>query len=91
MICGNVLAFGNFVKNSFLVISLPNNNINGLVSEIKDYEDLANNVMILVKNPILKTKFAEKSYSIILNKFTDKQLVENTLSVYNDVLNKKAQ
>jgi glycosyltransferase involved in cell wall biosynthesis len=66
-------------------------NVNGLLSEIKDYKDLAKNILILIKQPKLKDAFVEKSYSLILNKFTTKQLAKNTLSVYNDILNKKAQ
>jgi glycosyltransferase involved in cell wall biosynthesis len=51
-------------------------NVNGLLSEIKDYKDLAKNILILIKQPKLKDAFVEKSYSLILNKFTTKQLAK---------------
>jgi glycosyltransferase involved in cell wall biosynthesis len=71
-----------------IVTEIINNNINGFISEIKDYKDLANNIYTLIENPKLSKNFSEKSYSVILDKFTEKQLSENTLSVYKNVLNK---
>jgi glycosyltransferase involved in cell wall biosynthesis len=63
---------------------------NGLLSEIKDYEGLANNICRLIKHPELKENFVEKSNALVLNKFTTKQLAMNTLSVYKDVLQVKS-
>ena len=62
---------------------------NGLLSDIKDYEGLAKNISRLIKNSELKETFVKKSYALVLNKFTTKQLAVNTLSVYKDVLRTK--
>ena len=62
---------------------------NGLLSDIKDYEGLAKNISRLIKNSELKEIFVKKSYALVLNKFTTKQLAVNTLSVYKDVLRTK--
>jgi len=60
--------------------------VNGFLSDIKDYEDLANNICRLIKYPELEKDFIERSHVLVLNKFTTKQLAMNTLSVYEDAL-----
>jgi len=62
---------------------------NGLLSDVKDYEDLAGNISTLIKHPKLKESFVEKSHALVLDKFTTKQLAMNTLSVYKEVLKEK--
>ena len=62
-------------------------NTNGLLAEIKDYKGLANHICTLATDKELREQFSEEAYSLVLNKFTTKQLAMNTLSVYNEVLN----
>jgi len=63
---------------------------NGLLSGVKDYESLAENICRLIKYPELKEDFVNKSHALVLNKFTTKQLAMNTLSIYKDVLQEKS-
>lgn len=64
-------------------------NQNGLLSKIKDYKHLAENLEILIKNEALQNKFADESYHLLFEKFTTKQLATNTLKIYKEVLNEK--
>ena len=59
---------------------------NGLLSDIKDYKNLAKNIHFLINNPKLSDKYCTESYKLVLDKFTTKQLAENTLSIYNEVI-----
>ncbi len=62
---------------------------NGLLSEIKDYKHLAENLKLLINNESLKNQFSEKSHHLLFKKFTTKQLAVNTLKVYKEILNEK--
>jgi len=58
------------------------NNINGMLSEVKDYKGLAENLASAIKNQKLTDLFCENSYDLVLKKFTSQQLAQNTLDVY---------
>lgn len=60
--------------------------INGKLSNIKDYKSLADNVVELMSSTELKNQFIEKSYHLVLDKFTTKQLAENTLKIYKKII-----
>jgi len=64
-------------------------NKNGLLSEIKDYKSLANNLKLLINNQNLQNQFINKSYNLLFKKFTIKQLAINTFEIYKEVLNEK--
>lgn len=53
-----------------------------MLSNIKDYKSLANNLKDLIDDQEKRFKFAEKSHEIFLNKFTVNHLSKNTLRIY---------
>lgn len=55
---------------------------NGMLSKVKDYKSLANNLKVLIEDQEKRIKFADKSYKIFLNKFTVNHLAKNTLRIY---------
>jgi len=59
---------------------------NGLLSNIQDYKSLAKNISTIINNPKLISNFTDKSYQLLHNKFTSKQLAEDTLKVYKAVI-----
>ncbi|OYX84026.1 MAG: hypothetical protein B7Y83_09500, partial [Flavobacteriales bacterium 32-34-25] len=61
---------------------------NGYLSEVKDYESLASNIQLLLKNENIKEVFAERSYKLFFKKFTAVKTAENTLELYKKAINK---
>lgn len=61
-------------------------NVNGLLADVKDYKKLAENLKYLSNNTKLQKEFADKSYNVLLGRFTTKQLAEQTLEIYNTVI-----
>ncbi len=59
---------------------------NGKLSDIRDYKSLANNIVLLMKQPELMKSFCYESYQLVLKKFTTKQLAKNTLISYKKAL-----
>lgn len=59
-------------------------NENGLLSEIKDFKHLAKNISYLINEEEKQKDFAAKSYNLLLEKFTTKQLAVNTLKIYKE-------
>jgi glycosyltransferase involved in cell wall biosynthesis len=62
------------------------NGVNGFISEIEDYNDLADKIEILLNDESLKKSFTEISYQKFLNNFTSEKLGRNTYKVYQEVL-----
>jgi len=60
--------------------------VSGFISEIGDYNDLANKIEILLNNDFLKKSFIEISYQNFLNNFTSEKLGNNTFKIYLEVL-----
>ncbi len=59
---------------------------NGLLAEIKDYKTLAKNVKYLLESTDRVSSFKERSYELLMSKFTTTQLAKNTLKTYQQVL-----
>ncbi|MBJ7879348.1 glycosyltransferase family 4 protein [Gelidibacter salicanalis] len=60
-------------------------NENGLLADVKDYKKLAENLKYLSEDKELQKVFAEKSYELLFQKFTTKQLAEQTLENYRSI------
>jgi glycosyltransferase involved in cell wall biosynthesis len=59
---------------------------NGLLADAFDAERLAEHVLFLEKNPELKTRFTENGYKKLLEHFTTKNMAQQTLQEYKNVL-----
>ncbi|WP_062059575.1 glycosyltransferase family 4 protein [Aquimarina longa] len=62
-------------------------NENGFLSEVEDYKDLASNLEKLLLDTSKKELFGKRSYDMLMNNFTSKQLAENTVKIYKKVIN----
>jgi glycosyltransferase involved in cell wall biosynthesis len=60
--------------------------VNGFIANIEDYNMLADKVEILLENKSLRNSFREISYQKFLKSFTTQKLGENTFKVYKEVL-----
>ncbi len=60
--------------------------VSGFISEIGDYNNLADKIELLLNDESLKNSFKEISYQKFLNNFTSEKLGKNTYKVYNEVL-----
>ena len=59
---------------------------NGFLVSPKDYLDLAKAIKKLIKNPIIQKKFSDNSVKIVEEKFMDKIISSEFISVYKGVL-----
>ncbi len=59
---------------------------NGLLSDIKDHKHLAGNILLLLKDDILRDKIIANAYKLVVETFSAEIMAEQTLSVYNEVL-----
>ena len=62
------------------------NGFNGFLVSPKDYLDLAKAIKKLIKNPIIQKKFSNNSVKIVEEKFMDKIISSEFISVYKGVL-----
>jgi N-acetyl-alpha-D-glucosaminyl L-malate synthase BshA len=62
-------------------------NINGFLSEVGDTDDMANNIVKLIKDKNLYKKFSEESREIARNNFNQKEIINNFLNLYKELLN----
>ncbi len=60
----------------------------GLLSPPYDFETLKDHIITISENPQLQKEFTEKSYKNLLQKFTTKNMAEQTLAVYKQILQK---
>ncbi len=59
--------------------------VNGLLADTGDYVTLAKHIESLLSNRSKIKTFKEKSYDLVLSKFTTKQLAQSTLEIYQEV------
>lgn len=60
---------------------------NGFVVQVGDSEGIAEKIIRVKKNPLLREKFSERAYNIFIEKFTTEKLGQATLKVYREILN----
>lgn len=61
----------------------------GFLNDVGDFEGLANNLKTLLSDDSKKEIFAERSYTILMERFTSRQLAKNTLDLYKEVINER--
>lgn len=64
-------------------------NENGLLSNAHDHKKLAEHILSLHNNEMLKKDFTERSYEKLVKNFTTKTMAEKTMAEYKKVLNGK--
>ncbi|ALJ04389.1 glycosyl transferase family 1 [Pseudalgibacter alginicilyticus] len=62
---------------------------NGFLSDINDYKDLSNKLVLLHSNEDLKNKFIEKSHTQIMADFSSTTMAQKTLNVYKSIIDNK--
>ena len=60
---------------------------NGYLCDIKDFESLAVNIKRLIENKEKQKEFVDRSYQFFFDKFTAEKCANNTLKVYQNILN----
>lgn len=60
--------------------------LNGFLTKKRDAESLANKVMQILENHELASDFTQKSYDILLPKFTSENMARETLQVYKEII-----
>lgn len=58
---------------------------NGYLSEVKDYENLALNIQLLLNSKNKREEFVRRSYELFFEKYTATKTAENTLVLYNNL------
>ncbi len=71
-----------------VVTEIIEDGVNGFVADIGDCVVLADKIEILLQSESLKESFSEISFNKFLESFTAEKLGQNTLHVYENVLNK---
>ena len=61
------------------------NKVNGYISNIGDYQNLANQIITLVNSPKLSDEFTERSFQKLIPNFTIQTMAKNMLNVYNEI------
>lgn len=61
--------------------------VNGFISAIKDYKDLAIKIDKLLSNSKLQKKFSETNKPLILKEFTASFIAKQTLGIYHNIIN----
>jgi glycosyltransferase involved in cell wall biosynthesis len=59
---------------------------NGLLSDIKDYQDLGKNILLLLNDEKLRNDIVENAYKLVIKTFSADTMANQTISVYNEVL-----
>lgn len=85
MACGIPVVATNVCDNSYVV----KEGETGFLVEVGDVERMAGQIQVLLENEILRRKMSQEARDWILQKFSIKQLVTNTESVYLETLNGK--
>ncbi|PPR42890.1 MAG: N,N'-diacetylbacillosaminyl-diphospho-undecaprenol alpha-1,3-N-acetylgalactosaminyltransferase [Alphaproteobacteria bacterium MarineAlpha8_Bin1] len=62
------------------------NNFNGYLVSPKDYLSLAKAIKKLINNPIIQKKFSDNSINIVKEKFMDKIISSEFVSIYKSIL-----
>ncbi len=60
---------------------------NGLLAPVKDYKKLAEHVLKLKNNPVLREHFTGFSSNLIMGKFNSHEMAKQTFTTYKEVLN----
>jgi len=58
--------------------------VNGFLVETKDYEQLAQRCLQLLRDEKLKKKLGERGRKIAMERFTKERMVKDTLKVYEE-------
>ena len=61
--------------------------LNGFLAEKHDWRRLAEQVLMLSKDPVRKVKFTEASHKLLIRKFTTTKMAESTFAEYKNILN----
>lgn len=63
-----------------------NDGENGFLADVKDYKELAKKTKMLLYDENLKNKFSQKSYELLMDKFTSKHCAQKTLELYKSIV-----
>jgi glycosyltransferase involved in cell wall biosynthesis len=58
---------------------------NGYLSDVRDYEDLADNIAKLLVDKDKQELFKERSYQLFFKRFTAQKTAENTFNLYKEI------
>ena len=61
------------------------NRENGLLSEIEDYKQLSENIILLMNDNCLKQELINNAYALVVNKFSHNLMADKTIQVYKQV------
>jgi glycosyltransferase involved in cell wall biosynthesis len=62
------------------------NKENGLLSEIEDYKQLSENIILLMNDTSLKNELINNAYNLVVNKFDHHTMADKTIKIYNDII-----
>lgn len=62
-------------------------NVNGLLARMHDFTTLSELVLKLAVDPDAKDEFVEESHRLLINNFTTSQMAQNTVEIYQGILN----
>ena len=74
------------VTESGGMIEVIENGKNGFVVKIKNYKELADRCILILKNKKMHDEFGKNGRASVEKKFTKEIMIENTIKVYNKVL-----
>jgi len=60
--------------------------INGFLVEPRNPQSMANKIIVLLKNPNLRTKFGASARKIVMEEFNIQKRIDKILSIYNQLL-----
>jgi len=62
------------------------NGVNGFISDVKDHESLAVNVLTVLDNKELQDTFTDISYNTIAQNYTSEMIAKRTVALYQQIL-----
>lgn len=64
---------------------------NGFLAEVGEFKTLAEKIKLLLESPQLLSQFSEKSFNLVIEKYSTTQTAKNTLEVYKNVLTESTE
>ncbi|MFH1654344.1 MAG: glycosyltransferase family 4 protein [Pseudomonadota bacterium] len=74
------------VTNTGGMPEIIQNNVNGFVVPVKDFNALADRIMTLFSHPDMIDKFGETGFKMVQEKYTENHITDNTLEIYKKLL-----